>query len=305
MVAEHLGPRLLESLYQHRMASTPQLQAMHAPGSHPGGLLRRLRVLAGAGLVDSVSLRPPRRLSVWFLTEAGAQLVEHSRPGAWGRRYLVSREAARGPLLAHTLAGNEVGLAFMAAARELGHEFGYLGWRHEVAHKLAERSGAVISDLHLHYVASGAGSAGRNIVLDRLVEVDRATMPQGTLVEKLQDYVALYRTHEQSARGTVANPPRWVQRYVTFPPVVVVFAGAPVAALRRRLRSVAELCRQDPTVGAAPLPIAFVILEELTARGPFRPVFWLAQDPVEAVDVLFDPAATVRRRAGAEVAVAG
>ena len=163
----------------------------------------------------------------------------------------------------------------------------------------------MISDLHLHYVATGAGSAGRNIVLDRLVEVDRATMAQGTLVEKLHDYVALYRTHEQTARGMCTNPPRWVQRYATFPPVVVVFAGAPAAVLRRRLRSVAELCRQDPVVGGAPLPIAFVTLEELVAQGPFQPVFWLAQDPTEAVDVLFAPAASVGRRAAAAVAVAG
>ncbi len=299
---ERLGPRILESLYQHRMASTQQLQAMHLPGSHPGGLLRRLRALAGSGLVDWVSLRPPKRLSVWFLTEAGAQLVEHSRGGAWPRRYLVTPEAARGPLLAHTLAGNDVGLAFMAAARVHGHEFGYLAWRHEVAHKLTDRPGAVISDLHLHYVATGAGTEGRNIVLDRLVEVDRATMPQGALVEKLQDYVALYRTHEQAARGLCANPPRWVPRYGSFPPVVIVFAGAPLALLRRRLRSVAELCRQDPTVGASPLPIAFVVLEELTARGPFEPIFWLANDPTEPVDVLFDPSASVAR---ATAAVAG
>ena len=295
-----LPPRVLESLYQHRLLSSSQLQAMHAPDSHPAWMRRVLARLGDDGLVQRIRLRPPAAVSIWFLTEAGTQLLERSRPGTWHRRHLVSPEAARGPLQAHTLAANDVGIAFMAAARIRGHECGHLAWRHEVAHKLADRPGSVVCDLLLHYVATGDGRAGGDLVMWWFIEVDRGTMPRPVLVEKLQDYVALHRVHAQARQNRGGHVPKWVERYPVFPAVRMVFANGAHKPLLRRIRSLAEICRHDRRVAATELPIVFTTLEDLQTRGPFEPIFWLPTDPERPVDMLGRPAddTTFRRQAG-------
>jgi hypothetical protein len=54
------------------------------------------------------------------------------------RRKLLSPMDARGPLRAHTLAVNDVGIAFLKAARPRAEdECGPLAWRHEVAHPIS------------------------------------------------------------------------------------------------------------------------------------------------------------------------
>jgi len=292
-----LSERVLEGLYQHRLMSRSQLQAMHCPGLDPSHLSRTLADMARTGWLDRVRL-DSRRGAVWFLTQAGTEVVEQSRPGSWRRRHVVTPEAARGPLLAHSLAGNDVGLAFMDAARRHGDDCGYLGWRHEVAHRLADGGGSVICDLLLHYVATGAGRRGGDVMLWRFIEVDRATMPQAVLVEKLQDYVALHRSYADARGGRSAHPPRWVGRYSSFPALIVVYADAPQRTLLRRLHSVAEMCRRDPVVGESELPIAFTTLEDLRRAGPFEPIFWLVSDPDAPVNVLMGASRPVP---GAEV----
>lgn len=297
---EPLAPQLLEGLYQHRLVTGPQLHAMYSPAGNPGWTWRVLTGLAAKGFVDKVRLRPPASAAAWFLTEAGAELVERSHPGRWSRRYLVTPDVARGPLQAHMLAENDLGIAFMAAARRLGHEFGPLGWRHEVAHKLPDQKGSVICDVLLHYVATDAGSQGGNVVLWRFVEVDRGTMSQAVLVEKLQDYVALYRAYKAgpgAPGGKTAHPPRWLERYPSFPPVIVVLTNAPHRVLMERIRSLSMLCCHDLVVGASDLPIVFTTLEDLETRGPFEPVFWEPGQPERPVDVLGRRGAPSRDRA--------
>lgn len=293
-MSDTLPPRVLESLYQHRLLSSSQLQAMHAPHSHPAWMRRVLARLAGDGLVQRIRLRPPESVSVWFLTEAGTQLLERSRPGAWQRRHLVSAEAARGPLQAHTLAANDVGIAFMAAARNRGHECGHLAWRHEVAHKLSDRPGSVVSDLLLHYVATGLGRGGGDVVLWWFLEVDRGTMPRPVLVEKLQDYAALYRVHAQARTARAAHVPKWVDRYPLFPAVCMVFTNGAHKSLLRRIRSLTEICRHDRRVAVTELPIAFTTLEDLQTRGPFEPIFWPLAGPDRPVDMLGRPCDDIR-----------
>ena len=281
-----LRPRVLESLYQHRLLTSSQLAEILSPGAHPGWLRRVMAALASSGLVDRIRLRPPASQAVWFLTPAGAQLVENGHSGTWRRRYVVTPDVATGPLQAHMLAENDVGIAFMRAARRHNHECGYLSWRHEVAHKLPGGSGSVIADVLLHYVAVGAGSRGSDVVLWRFFEVDRGHMPRAVLVEKLQDYVALYRGYVDAMGGKSPHPPRWVERYPSFPAVVLVFTNGEHRLLMSRIRSVAEICRRDRVVGETRLPIVFTTLEDLQTRGPFAPIFWPVGDPDRPVDVM-------------------
>ena len=75
-----------------------------------------------AGLVDRV--QGPGTLSLWFVTDAGADAVETAGPRAEQRRRVTTPAQAEGLLRAHTIAVNDVGIAFTRAARELGDECG-------------------------------------------------------------------------------------------------------------------------------------------------------------------------------------
>ena len=61
---------------------------------------------------------------LYYLTLAGAQAVEMIPTRVETRRKLITPEQAAGPLWRHTLAVNDVGIAFMRAARERGDDFG-------------------------------------------------------------------------------------------------------------------------------------------------------------------------------------
>jgi hypothetical protein len=155
-----------------------------------------LAELAAAGLVRAVGTRtrPPTKL--WFLTPMGLDTVE-SAPRLEPRRIQVTPEGAAGQLQAHTLAINEVGVAFVRAAREREDECGPLAWRHEILHPIGPGGGrggrggdAVIADAVLRYTLFGAG---RVSILTRFLELDRATMPMEDLAAKLRRYARLYR----------------------------------------------------------------------------------------------------------------
>jgi len=126
--------KVLASLGEHRTMSTAQVRAIHFPERSVRRTQQVLAYLKRAGLVSYVEARrAPRRL--WFLTERGADYVLDA--GEVERRpKVLEPEQAAGPLQAHTLGVNEVGVSFLRAARERGDDFGPLSWRHEIAHPL-------------------------------------------------------------------------------------------------------------------------------------------------------------------------
>ena len=290
--AETRRDECLRALQRHRLLMTSQLQRLLSPTSHPAWLRRVLGALVDEDLVGRVRPRYGSEY-VWFLTAEGLKAMESTMPAKSQRRYLVDPDRLAAQVrskLSHTLAVNEVGLAFVEAARRRpGDIFDYLSWSAEVAHELPRRR-SVISDSVLTYVAAGAGRSGRDLVLHRFVELDRGTETSARLSEKLQDYLALYRFSQDPSpvgRGRTAHPPLWVERYAAaFPYLIVVFdvRGGRHRGEQRIRRTAAE-CRLDPRLATSEWPILFVLLEDLHEQGPFEPVFWFHTDKAMATPV--------------------
>lgn len=257
---------VLASLAQHRALTAAQVHAMHLPGTRLRQAQRLLAALGREGLADrAVGLRAQR---VWFATAKGIETVR--RVGALeGEPPQLDRRSAAGRLMAHTLAVNDVGIAFMAAARERGEGFGALSWRHEVFHPLSagrgRRSQAKIADAVLTYLRS---DGTETVVEQRFCELDRATRSVEGLARELALYGRL-RT-AQAADGR----PTWRERYPAFPSVICVLAGARADLLRRRRSAVLAFLTSDPAVGSpARPPFRLCLLEELCAEGPYAPIF--------------------------------
>ncbi|MBO0685798.1 MAG: replication-relaxation family protein, partial [Candidatus Dormibacteraeota bacterium] len=171
-----------------------------------------------------------------------------------------SPELAAGTLQAHTLGVNDVGLAFLEAARSRGDRFGPLSWQHEVAHRLGHQR--LITDAVLHYLMSDEQQL---VMHSRFLELDRGTMPEPALADKVVDYARLHRDGEEV----------WRALYPAFPGLVVVLTGLDRAALQRRLAIVIALCNDHPALRGRHLgfPVHFALLEDLLVRGPFAPIF--------------------------------
>jgi hypothetical protein len=269
---------ILASLAQHRVLSTPQLAALHFPGRSLRSTQTALAGLADAGLAAFVtnygSRGAPRRC--WYVTERGAgRAVEAGFLEEMPR--LLDAEAAGGPLQTHTLAVNDVGIAFVAAARERGEDFGPLGWRHEVAHRLGQgrRAGRLIADAVLSYLRLTETEV---VFEQRFLELDRASLPVGRLAAELGRYGQLL-----TARGKDREP-LWRSRYPSFPSVLCVLAGPDRPALRRRRDTTIGILRRDRDFTSSPgLSIRFCLAEDLAERGPFAPIFTDARDPEKRV----------------------
>ncbi len=271
---------VIVSLGEHRVLSTAQVRAIHFPDRSPRRTQQVLAYLERAGLIAYLEARrAPRRL--WFLTEGGADLAVVA--GEVERRpKVLSPQQAAGPLRAHTLAVNEVGISFLRTARERGNEFGPLSWRHEVAHPLNRGRGrarrTLIADAVLSYVRTEEG----DIVFEqRFVEVDRATLSVERLVAELVRYGRLYSARDKGGE------PLWGSHYPTFPPVICALAGASRKALIRRRNIALMLLESSPELSSAyGARIYFCLLEDLASRGPFAPIFREVGGPDQAVDWL-------------------
>jgi hypothetical protein len=278
---------ILGSLAEHRVLSTPQVQAIHLPDYSPRTAQRMMARLGERGLATFASLPgvagAPRRL--WYLTEAGAIAARDA--GMIDRLpRLLGAEQVTGPLQAHTLAVNDAGIAFLVTARERGDEFSPTSWRHEVEHPLNARRGrarrSLIADAVLTYVRIGAEEV---VVEQRFLELDRATLSIDRLVDQLSRYADLY-----NATGSDGEPV-WTRRYPWFPPVLCVLAGAGRGALeRRRETAVAMLSRDRDLLAAAEISIRLCLASDLAEAGPFEPIFtdfrdherptdWLVEEP--------------------------
>lgn len=302
---------IMESLYQHRLLTTEQLRVLHTPDATAGWMRRVLRSLASRDLVDRV--RSPATRSLWYLTELGAETIESAGTRAEPRRRLTTRAQAAGPLKAHTLAVNEVGIAFVRAARERGDECGSESWRHEIAHPISggqsrsrgqsrARPSAelVVADALLTYLQIGEG--GGLTLHQRFVELDRGTArPAEQLANKITRYA---RLRHYAASGAPERP-LWRSYYRAFPQLLIVLADQSRERIRSRIQRTLALHESDPTQpraredagagasngggGAVPFPVFFVALEDLTNQGPFAPIFISAEHPGDRVDWLGRP----------------
>lgn len=279
---------VLESLYQHRVLSTRQVKALHAPDASLRHTQRVLKLLAERGLAQRVN--SAHRQTLWFLSSNGADAVEMAGSRAEHRRRVYTPAQAAGPLRAHTLAVNDVGIAFVRAARQRGDSCGSLSWRHEIAHPIGPHPGradqVVIADALLTYIQT---TTENDLLLhQRFVELDRGTIPADRLALKLARYARLreYRSQSKTPTGTHGEP-LWRSFYRSFPGVLVVLAHQTPGVARRRVQRVIALSQSDPTFERfKPVPVHFVTLDDLTVSGPFSPIFIDLQDPSRYVNWL-------------------
>ena len=271
---------MLESLRAHRQLTAGQLRELHAPHASLRWTHRALARLASHGLVDFARAgRGGRR--VYHLTADGINAV--STPDQTSRPGPRAGTPVAGPLTAHTVGVNDAAIAFVKAARGRGHECGPLAWRHEVAHPTSSPApgrhrALVIADALLTYLEHR--DQGELAFHYRFLELDRATQPTNVFAAKLARYTDLHTYTAKGARG-----PAWQEHYPVFPEVLCVLTGAPRPALERRAQTVLALYAAhrgvDPQV-----VVSICLLEELTWRGPWAPVFHRPQDPERRVDWL-------------------
>jgi hypothetical protein len=288
----------MESLYQHRLLHTGQLHAMHTPHATRRWTQQLLAGLARHGLVETA--RGPCALKLWYLTETGADAVEAIPTRAEPRRRVISAAQAAGQLQAHTLAVNDVGIAFLKAARTRGDEFGPLSWRHEIAHPIGALPGRraseqLVADALITYLVCDPD--GSIALEQRFLELDRGTLPVQELVAKFARYQRLQRHTPQPPPGETPVA-AWKAHYPVLPPVLVVLAHKPRKALQRRTQLAIALYQSDPDLANAHVPpISLCQLEDLTAQGPFAPIWLQAHDPTQHVDWLGHNAATPSTKA--------
>jgi DNA-binding MarR family transcriptional regulator len=275
---------ILASLAAHRVLSTPQVQAIHSRGAEPRWVQKLLGRLRAAGLADYVRSAHGRR-RLWHATEEGAQLAREA--GALGGEPPVGAELAAGPLATHTLAVNEAAICFLRAAAERGDDFGPLAWRHEVYHPLSRGRGRRRRSLVADAIFTYLRQDGSEIAIEqRFLELDRATLSVDRLAGELARYAELYRAKEPKA-----GEPLWGARYLVFPPVHCVLAGAPRKALVRRRSTASVLLAGDPLFSRTPeVAISICLLEDLRREGPYAPIFRGVRDPGKPVDWLGNPA---------------
>ena len=285
-----VATEVLAGIYQHRLLSTKQLHALYTPHAKPRWTRRVLGLLAERRLVDRA--QGPGSLSLWFLTEYGAETVETAGPRAEPRRRLVGPAQAEGPLRKHTLAVNDVGIAFVRAARERGDECGPESWRHEIAHPISLARGRrpaemAVADALLTYLQ--AGRDGSLALHQRWIELDRGTArPAEHLAAKISAYTRL--RYFALTGSEESGEPLWRSSYRSWPHLLIVLAGQSPERMRLRIQRTLVLHQSDPAnrAGAA-IPLAFVALEDLQRQGPFAAIFTAAEHPTQPVDWLGQP----------------
>lgn len=288
-----VAPAVLAGLYQHRLLTTRQVHALYTPTAGDRWTRKVLEVLKRRELVDRV--RGPGTLSCWYLTDAGAEAVETAGPRGEERRRVPTRAQAEGLLKRHTLAVNDVGIAFVVAARKRSDECGPDSWRHEIAHPISQGSvrrpaQLVVADALLTYLQTG--DDGSLVMHQRFVEVDRGTArPADQLASKLARYTRL-RTYTPSSEEQAE--PLWRRYYRAWPHLLIVLADQSPARVEQRIARVLALYESDPAKGLRrAIPFSFVSLTDLAAHGPFAPIFtspthaepvdWLGQPPPQEV----------------------
>jgi hypothetical protein len=288
-----IAPAMLAGLYQHRLLTTTQLHALYTPQSRLRWTRRVLEGLKVRGLVDRA--QGPGTLSMWFVTDAGADAVETAGPRAEQRRRVTTPAQAEGLLRAHTIAVNDVGIAFTHAARERGDECGPDSWRHEIAHPISAGSARkppqlVVADALLTYLQTTED--GALVLHQRFIELDRGTArPAEQLATKLTRYTRLryYTPASTSAPGALAEP-LWRRYYRSWPHLLIVLADQSERRIQQRIARTLALYESDPGKDQRiAIPVSFVALDDLTTQGPFAPVFVTADQPERKANWLGEP----------------
>jgi hypothetical protein len=262
------------SCYQHRLLTTSQVHMLHFADCERRQALKVLHNLALAGNV-ALSRRRMADEAVWYATEKGAELAEMGDGDV--RKYRVTAESAAGPLRQHTLEVNDVGVAFVAAARGRGDECNPGYWRHEQAFRVSDRPGSpmLMVDSVLHYTVN---HPTHEELIVRFVELDRNTMSHQDVVDELKVYGQLYAYHPKAKRVAGQNPTRagkgWRDRFAEFPKVLLVLSGADQPTLFRRRDTLLYLCAKDKTLDRGGVTITITTLAELVDEGPFERIFW-------------------------------
>ncbi|KOU37642.1 replication-relaxation family protein [Streptomyces sp. WM6378] len=269
--------QLLQYLFQHRAATTAQLQAMVSPSPHPETLRQSLRRLRAEQLAQSV-VRAHHQ-SVWSLTARGQQAVL-SWPQFRGRR--PYRTGPLGLRSVHTLTVTRTAVAFLEDARARADECSPLDWEPEVAHPVrdgaADGERMLIADALLRYTRTGPDRA----LLRAFVEVDRATESAERLAAKLITYARFHAApastpvgrRQGGGAGGLMVP--WQRSYPVFPRVLFVLTGAGPRALAQRIADLQAMVRQHPLVSrfAAAVPLGAAVLEEIEEQAASADV-WL------------------------------
>jgi hypothetical protein len=149
------GVEVLESLGQHRLLSTRQVHQLHTPDASIRWTRHLLARLRANGLAAATAR--PGGMLLWYLTAAGIDSLDAIPSRAETRRRAIPPEQAAGSLQEHTLGVNDVGIAFVRAARERGDDCGPFDWFHEIAHSLGPPPGRrapeqLIADAVLTYL---------------------------------------------------------------------------------------------------------------------------------------------------------
>jgi hypothetical protein len=278
-----VAPAMLAGLYQHRLLTTTQLHALYTPRSRPRWTRRVLEALKARGLVDRV--QGPGTLSLWFVTDAGADAVETAGPRAEQRRRVTTPAQAEGLLRAHTIAVNDVGIAFTLAARKRGDECGPDSWRHEVAHPITAGSARkppqlVVADALLTYLQTAED--GGLVLHQRFIELDRGTMrPAEQLATKIARYTRLrYYAPPSAVTRDAAAEPLWRRYYRSWPHLLIVLADQSSRRIQQRIARTLALYDSDPGKDRlTAIPVSFVALDDLATQGPFAPIFITADQP--------------------------
>jgi hypothetical protein len=323
---------VLASLHRHGILSTRQIYDLHTPGLSTRWIERVLYQPPGrSGAVSLSTCVPPLVASVrtsespsrklWYLTPAGVKAAQ-SVPGV-PKRDPVTTGAAAGSLQAHGLAVNDVGIAFVKAARVHGDECGPLDWEHEPEHVIGKVGGRgskgeyLRPDALLRYARiDGDGGVASHA---RFIELDRGTKSRDLLRDQVRRYTRLHDYRRDGERL-----PGWRALYDVFPEVIVVFAHLPRQVMEdRRDLLVAQLAADAEIRGALGPVVSCVLLDDLlrwrhdrcamnsggmarcrgcgeqrtvleaagvvSERGPYAPIFTRHDRPAVFVDWLGEP----------------
>lgn len=260
---------VLRSICLHRYLSGEQVRRLHfadASSLRVTEVLssRALCALELAELVESVPARGATRRGekLWFATRSGLAVTGN------GRTYVPSKEKALA-LQEHSLAVNEVGLAFVAAARARGDECGALSWEHEIP---LSRSGSnlVVVDGVLSYVGRGLFADEPDALegVTVMFELDQGSYPDAKLMEKLRMFAEVQ-----------ASPRLWAERFAHGWPMLLVVVAGSERSSRARVGRAVKLW------GGERLPVLFTTLADLRVSGPFAAI-WRSPERGESLNWL-------------------
>lgn len=283
------GIDVLEALWFHRLLSIRQINRLYMPENGERHTRKVMSELAGWGLVQPIAARSSGAPNYWFLTAEGGRTVQQVSDNIHGQA--PSAEAVASVFQAHTVALNDVGIAFVESARERDDDCLPLAWEHEVEHRMGNAAGQIFRcDGLLRY-----GIMNRNKAIQRhyFVEVDRCTETIDQLCEKLRRYANYRRWIDPEATPgmTLGGREAWRHRYPAFPHLLFVFAPSRANHTRetliKRARRVLSMAAQDPIVratlsGTDDFVVGACLLEDLQRKGPYEAIFYEIESTADA-----------------------